>query len=326
MQFMQLIRHRSADTFTCLLETDGGFGLPFSANGRAYYGAIAGDELVDYSFSFVDASGPVATIACDATLPDQLTRFGAAIEIRLRPNLPLVDMRVLTSAIISELRLIASETSASQAVIRTHAINDPDGLIGSALLKAAARYTPAFRAVCDLTQDDDALFADMRSHHRRQVRKGQALLRLDVIDAQQADKIKFDMFRDLHAEVAGRVTRPVASWDTSFNLVAAGNGALVLAYIDDLLVGGTLALDAGQTSYYASGAYRRDYFDKPISHLPLYNCFALARRRGRRWFDVGDLKGEGAVLNEKENHIAEFKAGFTSYMRPSIIWRLPISA
>jgi hypothetical protein len=323
---MQLMRHSSADTFAYLQEADGGFGLPFSANGRAYYGAIAGPDLVDYSFSFVDALGPIAEIACDVTLPDQLTRFGSAIEISLRPGISLADMRVLTSAIVSELRLIAVETGATHAVIRTHSANDPDGLIGSALLKASAQYTPAFRAVCDLTQDDDALFADMRSHHRRQVRKGQALLRLEVVDTQQADKTKFDMFRDLHAEVAGRVTRPLASWDASFDMVAGGSGALVLAYIDELLVGGTLALDAGQTSYYASGAYRRDYFDKPISHLPLYSCFALARGRGRRWFDVGDLKGEGAALNEKENHIAEFKAGFTSYMRPSIIWRLPLSA
>ncbi len=322
---MQLIRHRSADNIAFAPYIEGGFGLPFSHNGRLYYGAIASENLTDYSFSFVDANGPIATISCDGTISDQLTCFGSAIEISVRLGLNLADMRVLTSAIISELRLVAAESGALHAVIRTYSANDPVGLIGSALLKASASYTPAFRAYCDLSLDDEALFSDMRSHHRRQVRKGQALLRLETVDQQNPNKTQFDLFRELHAEVAGRVTRSAASWDASFDLVASGNGALQLAYIDDLLVGGTLALDAGETSYYASGAYRRDYFDKPISHHPLYSCFALARSRGRKWFDVGDLRGEGAALNTKENHIAEFKAGFTSYMRPSLIWRLPLS-
>lgn len=321
---MQLVRHRASDPIETMPHPEGGFGLPFSANGRVYYGAIAGPDLRDYSFSFVDQNGPIASVLCDLTLADQLTCFGSAIEIAIRQGVDLAAMRMLTSAIVSEFRLIAAETGVSDATLRTTSVNDPDGLLASALLKANARYHPAFRAVCDLTLDDDALSADMRSHHRRQVRKGQGLLTLTVIDHENADKAKFDLFRELHAEVAGRVTRPLESWDASFDLVAKGEGALVLAYIGDLLVGGTLVLDAGQTAYYASGAYRRDYFDKPISHFPLYRCFALARARGRIWFDVGDLKGEGAALNEKENHIAEFKAGFTSFVRPSIIWRLPL--
>jgi Acetyltransferase (GNAT) domain len=321
---MQLVRHRTSDHADALPAVDGGFGLPFSDNGRSYYGAIAADTLTDYSFSFVDQQGPIATIACDLTVADRLTRFGSAIEIAMRDDINIADMRLLTSAVQSELRLIAKETGAKTATLRTTAQNDPQGIWSSSFLKASAHYVSAFRAVCDLSHDDDTLFADMRSHHRRQVRKGQGLLSLTAIDQGNANKDQFDSFRELHAEVAGRVTRPLASWNASFDLVAKGQGALVLAFIDDLLVGGTLVLDAGDTAYYASGAYRRDYFDKPISHYPLYSCFALARARGRRWFDVGDLKGEGATLDEKENHIAEFKAGFTSLLRPSTIWHLPL--
>ncbi len=321
---MQLVRHRTAGQVERMPAVEGGFGLPFSDNGRVYYGAIADGALADFSFSFIDPRGPVATISCDLTIADRLTCFGSAIEIALRDDINLAEMRILTSAIQSELRLIAQETGASSAVFRTTAQNDPQGIWSASLLKASASYVSAFRAVCDLSHDDDALFADMRSHHRRQVRKGQGLLTLTSVDQGNPDKPQFDTFRELHAEVAGRVTRPLASWEASFELVANGQGALVMAFIDDLLVGGTLVLDAGETAYYASGAYRRDYFDKPISHYPLYSCFALARARGRRWFDVGDLKGEGGVLNEKENHIAEFKAGFTSLLRPSIIWHVPL--
>ncbi len=322
---MQLVRHSLGTPHKPLdLGSAAGFGLPFSDSGRRYYGAVFGAALVDTSFSFFDNDGCIATIMCDLSAGETLTRFGSAIEIAQRPGLSLETMRTLTSAILSELRALGANHSATSALIRTTVDADPGGFVAAALLRAGASYCSAFRAVVDLNETDDALFSDLRSHHRRQVKKGRALLTLRAVDEANPDKAAFDSFRDLHAEVAGRVTRPLESWEEVFMLIRQGEASLLLAEIEGQLVGGTLTLDAGETSYYASGAYRRDMFDKPISHFPLFHSFAHARARGRRWFDVGDLKGEGIPLTEKEANIAEFKAGFTSSTRCSIIWRLDL--
>jgi lipid II:glycine glycyltransferase (peptidoglycan interpeptide bridge formation enzyme) len=323
---LQLVRHGAGASQKFLEPGNAaGFGLPFSDTGGRYYGAVFGAALENTSFSFVDSDGCVATVSCDLSAGETLTRFGSAIEMVVRPGLSLETMRTLSSAILSELRALGASHGVSTALIRTTGAGDPGGFLAAALLRAGANYCAAFRAVADLNETDDSLFADLRSHHRRQVKKGKALLTLRVIDAANPDKTAFDRFRDLHAEVAGRVTRPLESWEEAFRLINEGEAALVFAEIEGQLVGGTLALDAGETSYYASGAYRRDMFDKPLSHFPLYHSFALARARGRRWFDVGDLKGEGIPLSEKEANIADFKAGFTSTVRSSIIWRLDLS-
>ena len=94
----------------------------------------------------------------------------------------------------------------------------------------------------------------------------------------------------------------------------------ILSHLEDLLVGGTLVLDSGDVAYYASGAYRREHFDKPLAHYPLFVAMQRSAEAGRRWFNLGDVSTP-PTLSDKERSIAYFKRGFASTLRSAMIWK-----
>lgn len=299
------------------------FGLPFTSPGLAYYSTLTGPGFVDASFALVDARGPVALVACDTMIPDRIGRFGNPIEIWERADVSFELRRRIARDILGELGRLALEQQRTAIWIKTSATLDPFGIYAARLADVGADAEPALRAFLDLEQSDDALLEDMRKGHRQQVRWGEANFKILAVDAANPDRALFDRFRELHAVVAGRVTRPIASWDMMFALIAAGDGDLVLSLVDGTLLGGTLVMDAAGTAYYSSGAYLRENFDKPLTHYPLFLAAKRARLRGRRRFDLGETMG-GTInmADPKERSIGRFKSGFSGQADASFIWTM----
>ena len=301
------------------------FGLPFSPSGARYYTAVSETPPADHTFAIVDDAGPLAIIFCDLTAKEALTRFGSPIELLQRPDLPLTARRQVVRDGLSELQRIARGNGRSEILLRTSCRTDPAGAWAARLLDLGAMPRPSLRAIFDLVDSDEALLEDMSQGHRRHIRWGMKNLALSAVDAANPDRSAFDSFRRLHAEVAGRTTRPAASWEAMFALIAEGSGDLVLSSLDGELMGGTLVLDDEETAYYASGAYRREHMDKPLSHFPLFLAAQRARGRGRRRFDIGEtLSGRAEAWSDKERAIARFKAGFSGNCDSSLVWTLTL--
>jgi GNAT acetyltransferase-like protein len=292
--------------------------LPFGAHGRAYYRAVAGADLDDQTFAFRDEHGFAALVECNVA-GGSLGNFGFAIEPRLRTGLAHDVQRQLVVDILAELRRVAVERGAATVRLRSAAQNDPYGLLLGHAAEEGARAEVELRAVADLAQGREALLADLRAGHRRHVRWGADNMRLVGVDASAPDHAAFESFRSLHAEVAGRVTRRAESWDEMYRAIVAGCGDLVLAYLEGRLVGGTLVLDGPRTAYYASGAYRRELFDKPLSHVTMFEAIVRSAGRGRAYFDVGDLPARDSGVSGKELDIGHFKRGFCSRTLTSIL-------
>lgn len=300
------------------------FGLPFAATGEHYYGSFLPDTYRDTSFAFADDAGCIAIIACDTMAAERIGRFGVAIEIGWRDGVdPGTRARIVRDS-IAELQRIAGETGRGAIDIRTSTALDPDGILAARLNDIGAEPAVALRCTLDLARNDSELLNDMRKGHRQQVRWGQQSLRLESVGADEPDRARFALYQQLHAQVSGRVTRPQSSWDAMFDLVARGDGDLILGWLGEELVSGTLILDAGDTAYYGSGANRRDHFDKPISHWPIFAAAGRARARGRTRFDVGETRcGTIDMTNPKEVSIGRFKSGFSGTCDTSLIWTIP---
>lgn len=298
------------------------FALPFTALGRSYYAAAYGEGATDHSFGFADADGWCALVPCNAARPDALTWYEFPIEIWVRPGLSAASMRKLARDILGTLRQRARSIGATH--VRLREAHDPllNGILSALLLEKELVASPSFAVLVDLSLPDDELFAAMRSGHRQQVRAGERIMALTHVDADNPDRDLFDRYRELHAEVSGRVTRPRASWDRMFDLVAAGQGHLVLSRWQGELLGGTLMLDAGEISYYASGAYLRNHFDKPLAHYPLFTAIQRARARGRRQVHIGEVIPPLLMDSAKERSINSFKLGFSGSVAPSRIWTI----
>ena len=104
-----------------------------------------------------------------------------------------------------------------------------------------------------------------------------------------------------------------------FQWIAQGGGELALGYMDTIgLVASTLVVDGTEASFYASGAYDRDHFDKPLSHWPVYSAMLRSADRGMKFFDFGTLPD--AEAPKKERDIAHFKRGFSANVETRPEW------
>lgn len=316
---------RSIDATALLPDVDhASLGLPLSVRGSAYYRATTDVPAEDLSFAYMNGERPAMIVACTRGSGGTLDRFGFPIEIWCDPKLPDDVLLRLSRDVGGELATVARGAALDQILLRAPA----EPRLARYL---AARYTAqeqfpeaTFPIAFDLRKDDAVLLAACRSGHRQQIRAGIKSYALEFVDANRPDRAGFNRFQQLHAEVAGRVTRPQASWDAMFDMVAHGEGDLALTYVDGVLLGGTLMLDAGNTSYYASGAYVRSHFDKPLAHFPLYTCLCRARDRGRLRAHLGETGASLLAASDKEKSISHFKMGFTSEVESSLVWKLPV--
>jgi len=300
------------------------FALPLTSRGRAYYDAAYQGGVTNLSFGFADADGFCAIVPCNTARPDILTWYEFPIEIWARKGLSAGIMRKLARDILGTLRERARSVGATQ--IRLREAHDPsvNNILCALLLEKELVPSPSFAVIIDLTLPDDQILASMRSGHRQQVRAGERFMSLTHVAAESPDRALFERYQDLHARVAGRVTRPQASWDRMFDLVAAGEGDLILSHSNGELLGGTLMLDAGDVSYYASGAYLRQHFDKPLAHYPLYAAIRRARDRCRKQVHIGEVIPPLLMDSAKERSINSFKLGFSANVAPSLIWTISV--
>jgi hypothetical protein len=174
-------------------------------------------------------------------------------------------------------------------------------------------------ALADLVDGEAGLRRGLRKSYRSLVNWGRRNLHIEIVDAARPDQARFEAYRAFHREVAGHVTRSAESWDASFRLVAEGWGELVLGYLGDDLVAGTLVADGTASSYYASGVYDRARFDKPMAHWPLWLAMTRSMERGRRVFELGDVPAEGEA-SAKEVAIGHFKRGFATRLVTRLVW------
>jgi hypothetical protein len=290
--------------------------------GRQYYPAVFGHRLQDTSFAVVGRDDSVYLVECDV-LEGVLGRFGMPLRIvRVGTNGGKAETRLL-GLVLSELRRIAQDAKASRIAIADDASTATLGALGRACLGADGRASTAFHACVDLSHPDASLRSDVRSSYRSLLNWGQRSLSMSYCNASEANRARFGQYEELHEQVAGRRTRPQASWDVMYDFVAGGRGELTLASLDGDVVAGLLVFDGTATAHYASAAYVRERFEHPLAHWPLFDAILRAKARGLEWFDIGELRHRDDVT-DKEASIGFFKRGFTNRIEARTVWDLPM--
>lgn len=291
--------------------------------GRVYYPAVFGSRLQDCSFSVSAPGGGHALVECDV-LDGILGRFGMPIRVIVTDVEP-GTRRALTRTAVKVLAQIATDMETAATIIA-----DPDsgellGELGLACLAAGGGMRLRMHAVADLSLSEEALYADLRRSAKSLINWGRRSMQLRYCNAENPDRAIFDAYRSLHRQVAGRVTRGDDSWNVMFDTVRRGRGELVTASLDGELVAGLLVVEGSQLCHYASAAYVRSRFDKPLAHWPLMDAILRAKRRGMHRFEVGEVFFPGDAT-AKEESIGMFKKAFTSRVELRAHWQLPGSA
>ncbi|APB34817.1 hypothetical protein GlitD10_2480 [Gloeomargarita lithophora Alchichica-D10] len=166
----------------------------------------------------------------------------------------------------------------------------------------------------------DKIKQNFRNRYKNLINVGERYWQVSILS--NADAGIWAEFENLHLYVAGRKTRSAASWQAQHRQVANGDAFLVYARDDNhRMIGGGLFTCSRDEAAYSVGAYDRDLFDKPISHVIHSYAIKLMKERQLRWYYIGKrfYHHTSETPTEKEVSISYFKEGFASQMIPGLL-------
>ena len=168
--------------------------------------------------------------------------------------------------------------------------------------------------VVDLKKEEDELFYEVARYQRKHVKKSkkQGLTVNEYSgDAENLNKV-FGDFQSAHFKSAGKLTRPIESWDIMKELLKLNKATLFTASVDN----------AKNISYLYCGEFDKfgfgwsqvniDEYEKEYSprHFLEWEAMMSYKRRGFRYYEVGikhDVPQFNHIPTNKEVTISQFK-------------------
>ncbi len=286
--------------------------------GRSYYPLIYGKERQDVSFAVLHDGTPCLMACCTVGL-SAIDYYGLPAALFVSSSIP---HQLAHRAVALAVNTLRQQYASMILTVGTGVleIGEASSGFGDVLLASGLRPTSRRTGICDLSLDENALRLAIRKSYRSLVNWGKRTLQPVFVNSGNPDRDAFASYQDFHLKIAGRSTRGQDTWDAMFAWITGGGGELLLYRLESGdLVAGTMVVDGRTASYYASGVYDRERFDKPMGHWPLHNAILRSRERGMKWFDLGEIPDEGTV-SAKEFSIGYFKRGFATETRSSLIW------
>lgn len=169
----------------------------------------------------------------------------------------------------------------------------------------------------DLTTDDETRWQTLASSARRAVRKAE---QSGVVVKVANDKRDLRTFFELHLRVRKQkynlVAQPYAFFENIWdNFVATGNGALIVATLDEKIVGGVFFLVWNNRFYYKFNASNFDTIQHRPNDLVVWEASKYGHKQGYDYLDFGlsDADQEGLVRYKRKFASTEKRTSFIRY-------------
>ena len=280
------------------------------AHDTCYFAVIDGDEILI-----------LVPATCDGA---KINMFGKPLTLGLRSGLGKQRRKKAFTVAFNHMFAIARNCGATTIHMLGSDSDSPLSEIDNACIDHGATPNSHVHGIINLQNELPHIRSQLRESYRSLVNWGQRKIRTVYINTENPDKKEFDRYPAFHAKVAGSYHYSDDYWNIFWDEISNGRGELALGFLENgTLATGTLVVDAGETSYYASGVYERELFDKPLGHFPVFNSIARAAARGTTTYDLGEIFPKGAT-SEKELQIGFFKKGFTSTFRLRTVWTLNV--
>jgi len=290
----------------------------FGSFGRRYYPAVFEQTGSDETFAVISGNTPLLLVPC-AISDGAFDYYGTPIRFFVRTDGSSELSHPATALALKHIDQIARARGINRVIIGDDNTLGALSVLGEECL--GRNYVPSLRlsARAELNEGETGLRRTLRKSYKSLLNWGRQNLAVEIVDSRNPNRAAFDLYKDLHREVAGRSTRPLGSWGVMFEWISRGSGELILASYEGSLVAGTMVIDGATTAFYASGAYQRDNFDKPLTHWPLWLAMLHAYERGMTYFDLGEIHLASAA-SPKEVNIGYFKRGFATSLVSWIAW------
>lgn len=240
--------------------------------------------------------------------PPELSAYGHPVTLTRNWSLKMSSQTV--TEVEKEIERIFLEFPERNFLYRESLASGELTPIGHRLLASGAQITPRFTRVIDLTQSIDALCAARRRRFKNLIAWGEKNLSIEFMTSENVDPDIFERCRQLHISESGRETRSRESWDRQLDRVRSGEAYVSLARMAGEIVSFGYFTHTRSLALYYSSASRRDLFEKPIFHAPLWKSILRAKEIGCRWFEVGGLLFTGVGGSLKKDRISHYKSGF----------------
>ena len=171
----------------------------------------------------------------------------------------------------------------------------------------------------DLSMSVDEIRGYIRKSYRPLVSSGMRSWTVSVMD--QYDEVTWNKFRELHKNVAGRVTRTIETWNIQHEAIRSGNAFLIyVSGTDGIMVGGGYFDMSKYECNYSVGSYNKELFDQPLGHMIQYQAILTAKEKGRKMYYIGErfYKEDLPHIPEKRVQISHFKQGFSTNIFPRV--------
>ncbi len=293
----------------------------YSQPARYYFDATYRERCTNLSFAVELNNRPAALVDC--VLMDGLLRqYDFPARILVSRTLSVEYQSLVVSEVFRQFDAIASAHDIAAIEIEELTKTAHASPIALQCLARRSACRPGYSAIVDLTQSANDIRAGVRKSYKSLLNWGKRELCVKHVNAEIPDRQLFETYKELHLSVAGRVTRSEQSWNAQFENAVSGYGEILLGFLGDRPVAGMVVTDGMARSYYASGAYVRELFDKPLGHWLLFQAILSAKSRNRLTFEIGEIL-LGPDADPKIAQISMFKKGFTKNLEQRIIWRVP---
>jgi len=94
------------------------------------------------------------------------------------------------------------------------------------LMKFGFLDTSLNTQILDLSKDLNQIQSEMRKGHRYDIRRGDKVFEVKIFDKSNIKKEIFDQYRILHHKAAGRITRPLSTFEMMYGWILKGNAIL----------------------------------------------------------------------------------------------------
>lgn len=166
----------------------------------------------------------------------------------------------------------------------------------------------------DLDLDLEILWKVIRKGHKYDIKRGQKCFQVKIYDQDAITKEIFEQYRFLHHKAAGRVTRPIETFEMMYDWIKDGNGVLVSASKDGNFAGFSYIILYKDSAYYVSASDNPDLERNiPVYHVMQWELIRWLKERRFKKYEIGIQQFSSQIFDfpsEKEINISFFKRGF----------------
>lgn len=168
--------------------------------------------------------------------------------------------------------------------------------------------------IIDISLSIEELWNNLRKGHKYDINRGKRIYQTTIYNKSNINKEVFDQYRLLHHKAAGRITRPIETFEMMYKWILSDEGILCALSKDSKYLGFTYVNLFKDGAYYSSSSDDPDVnLDVPISHIIQWEIIKWLKENGHKYYEMGIQQFSPQLYDnptKKDMDISFFKRGF----------------